>query len=194
MFRQLIISYFLLQKTVRTTVITRLVKYAFYFSLNTLRLSESFNPKPNRILRRVAIRAGIPFSTRLTVSGEIPARLANSDLLSFFASRSCLTLLLLGSMINPLSGRGAATGGFILAAAIGLYNSTIKALGLGSDSRSLRSEFNVASFCRLTCNLSIRPSQVHAHPEIMQILWRELFLFVTLVGGLIFNRYRVPIP
>jgi hypothetical protein len=45
--------------------------------LNTLRLWESFSPKPKRILRRVMIRDGIPFSIRSTVKGEILARFAN---------------------------------------------------------------------------------------------------------------------
>jgi hypothetical protein len=45
-------------------------------------------------LRRVAIREGIPFSIRSSIKGEIPARLANSVLLSIFVSRTFRTLLL----------------------------------------------------------------------------------------------------
>ena len=54
---------------------------------------RKFESQANRILRRVAIRHGIPFSIRSMVKGEIPARLANSALLSILASRTCLRLL-----------------------------------------------------------------------------------------------------
>src|SRR5262249_23760428 len=65
---------------------------ALHLSLKTFRHSESLSPKANRILRRVAIRHGIPSSIRSMVKGEIPARLANSALLSILASRTCLRL------------------------------------------------------------------------------------------------------
>jgi hypothetical protein len=64
---------------------------------------------------------------------------------------------------------------------------------LSGTDRNLRSEFNVASFCGSTCRSTPRPSQVHTHPEVMQILYCEICLLVT-IRALVFNCYRVPNP
>ena len=61
---------------------------------------------------------------------------------------------------------------------------------LSGTDRNLRSEFNVASFCGSTCRLTAK----HTHPEVMQILYCEICLFVTFGRALVFNCYRVPNP
>ena len=61
---------------------------------------------------------------------------------------------------------------------------------LSGTDRNLRSEFNVASFCGSTC----RSTAKHTHPEVMQILYCEICLFVTFGRALVFNCYRVPNP
>jgi hypothetical protein len=80
----------------------------FSYFLKTLYLWETFSPNATRILRRVMIRDGIPFSIRSMVKGEIPARLANSILLHILASRSFLTLFLFSmGMHLRLEGHGS---------------------------------------------------------------------------------------